>query len=74
MSSIQKFINSLPGQFRYSINDIIKEITLAKNLGIPAVALFPVTPEQVKTEDGEEAFNPNNLICRTIREIKNQVS
>ena len=67
-------IDSLPGQFRYNIKDIVKEIEEAKNLGIPAVALFPVIPEKIKTTDGEEAFHPNNLICKALREIKSQVS
>ena len=37
---------------------------------MPAVALFPVTPEELKTADGSEATNPDNLICRAVRAVK----
>jgi porphobilinogen synthase len=66
-------IESLPGQYRYSIEDIVKEVQIAKDLGIPSIALFPATPESVKTEEGEESYNPNNLICNTVRAIKMHV-
>jgi len=42
----------------------------AKDLGIPAVAIFPATPPEKKTPEAEEAFNPDNLICRSVRAIK----
>ena len=41
-----------------------------RRLGIPAIALFPVTPAELKTADGAEAINPDNLICRAVRAIK----
>ena len=67
-------IPNLPGVFRLSIDLIIKEVKLAKKLGIPAIMLFPVTKQSLKTDDGKEAWNRDNLICKTIREIKNSVA
>lgn len=66
-------ISSMPGVFRHSINSLLPEIEKAAKLGIPAVALFPQTPQELKTEDGKEAINPENLICRTTRAIKDAV-
>ncbi len=67
-------IDSLPSQYRYSIPDLVREVQIAQDLGIPAIALFPATPESVKTEEGEESYNPNNLICRAVRAIKKDIS
>lgn len=63
-------IDGLPGVERLSIDKLVEAVREAASLGIPAVALFPVTPMEKKTEDGREAFNPENLICRAIRAIK----
>ena len=52
---------------------MVREVQIAQDLGIPAIALFPATPESVKTEEGEESCNPNNLICRAVRAIKKDV-
>ena len=49
---------------------MLEAIGEAADLGIPAVALFPVTPPELKTEDGKEAANPDNLVCRAVRAIK----
>jgi porphobilinogen synthase len=67
-------ISSMPGVFRYSIDLLVKEVQQAQELGIPAVAIFPVTPLESKTPDGEEAYNPNNLVCKTVRELKRHTS
>lgn len=66
-------IEGLPGVHRLSIDKAVEAAREAYALGIPAIALFPVTPAERKTEDGREAFNPENLICRTIRAIKQAV-
>ncbi len=66
-------IEGLPGVHRLSIDKAVEAAREAHTLGIPAIALFPVTPAERKTEDGREAFNPENLICRTIRAIKQAV-
>ena len=63
-------VPSMPGVNRYSIDLLVDFVGGAARLGIPAVAIFPVTPAEKKTRDGDEAFNPENLICRSIRAIK----
>ena len=63
-------VSSLPGVDRLGTDRVNDAITSAIDLGIPAVALFPATDHRLKTEDAAEAFNPNNLVCRTVREIK----
>jgi porphobilinogen synthase len=66
-------IASMPGVDRLSIDLLTLAVKEARDLGIPAIALFPATPANLKTQDGEEAFNPENLVCRTIRAIKSAV-
>lgn len=66
-------IASMPGVERLSIDLLIQEVRHAHSLGIPAVALFPATPPALKTPEGDEALNPNNLACRTIRALKESV-
>lgn len=63
-------ISSMPGVNRYSIDKLLLVIQKAADLGIPAVALFPATPDSAKSDDGEEAVNSDNLICRTLRAIR----
>lgn len=63
-------IASLPGVSRWSVAQIAERAKEAAALGIPAVALFPNTPEHLRTDDGREATNPDNLMCRAIRAIK----
>jgi porphobilinogen synthase len=62
----------MPGVERLSLDLLVAHVAEAVDLGIPAVALFPVTPPELKTEDGREATNPDNLMCRTIRTLKSQ--
>jgi porphobilinogen synthase len=66
-------INGLPDVARLSIDKIVEAAREAVSLGIPAIALFPVTPADKKTDDGREAFNPENLMCRAIRALKQAV-
>src|SRR6266576_6407087 len=66
-------IGSLPGVSRWSIDRIAAKAREAANLGIPCVALFPNTPEGLRTERAEEALNKDNLICRAIKAIKDAV-
>jgi porphobilinogen synthase len=63
-------VGSLPGVSRWSVDRIGGKAKEAAALGIPCVALFPNTPEQLRTERAEEALNRDNLICRAIRAIK----
>ncbi len=66
-------INSLLDVSRLSIDLIVKKVKEARGLGIPAVMLFPVIEQKLKSEDGKEALNEKNLICRAVTEIKNAV-
>ena len=63
-------IGSLPGVSRWSIDRIGAKAKEAAALGIPCVALFPNTPEKLRTERAEEAVNSGNLICQAIQAIK----
>ncbi len=63
-------IASLPGVERRSIDDTLRQIEAAVEVGIPAVALFPVTPAEQKSPDGDEATNPDNLMCTAARAIR----
>jgi porphobilinogen synthase len=67
---VREPIGSMPGVFRLSIDQVLVEAERAAKAGIPAVALFPRTPLERKSEDGREAHNPENLINRTTRAIK----
>jgi porphobilinogen synthase len=63
-------VASMPGVERLSIDLLVEAAGEAKDLGIPAVALFPYIDPSLKTPDGREAVNPENLICRAVRAIK----
>lgn len=63
-------IASLPGVSRRGIELLLKDVEEAIELGIPAIALFPVTPTELKSDDGREALNPENLICSATRAIR----
>jgi len=63
-------IASMPGVNRFSIDLLLGEVERACELGIPVVALFPYTDPVLRNESGSEAVNPNNLVCRAVREIK----
>jgi porphobilinogen synthase len=66
-------IASLPGVSRWSIDRLGAKVRQAAELGIPCIALFPNTPENLRTERAEEALNRDNLICRAVRAIKDAV-
>lgn len=63
-------IPSMPGIERLTIDELVKESALLVDLGIPAVAIFPVVDLSLKTEDAKEAYNPENLVCRAVEELK----
>lgn len=63
-------VASMPGVERLSIDLLVDAVGEARDLGIPAVALFPVTPSEKKTADGEEAVNADNLVCRAVRAVR----
>ncbi|MDH5722811.1 MAG: porphobilinogen synthase [Alphaproteobacteria bacterium] len=72
--AVKEPVKSMPGVFRYSPDLLIEEIKKAEDLGIPAVALFPVIETEKKSSDGKEAYNPNNLLCNTLIKIKKEIS
>jgi porphobilinogen synthase len=63
-------VESMPGIDRLSIDLLIREAESLMELGIPAVALFPVTPPDVKSDDGREAWNPEGLAQRAVAALK----
>ena len=68
--SVQDPISSLPGVSRWSVDQIVMRAAEAVELGIPCIALFPNTQADRRTDDGAEALNPDNLMCRAIRAVK----
>jgi len=67
---VEEPIASLPGVSRWSIDGIVARAKEAVALGVPVVALFPNTQPDRRSDDGAEALNPDNLMCRAIRAIK----
>jgi porphobilinogen synthase len=66
-------VSSMPGVERLSVDLVMTAAKEAASLGIPVIALFPETPAALKSEDGREAINKNNLVCRAVRAIKKTV-
>lgn len=64
-------VESMPDVQRRSIDLCIEDLKPALALGLQAIALFPVVPVEKKSMGGDEALNPDNLMCRAVREIKN---
>ena len=67
-------VSAMPGVFRYSIDTAVDAIDEAKNLGIPAIALFPHVEASLKDSMGKNAVFEKNLICNAIKEIKTKHS
>ena len=63
----------MPGNYRLSIDDLVREVAEAQSLGIPAVILFGIPDEKKKDEIGSEAWNPDGIVQRAIRAIKKEV-
>lgn len=66
-------IESMPGQFRLNLTDLVNECKELAQLGVPAVALFPNLDASKKSDDGREATNPDTLVLQAIRAIKDAV-
>lgn len=66
-------IPSLPGVARLTLDLLVARAKEARDLGIPAIAIFPVIDPKLKSPMGDEALFPDNLVCRAIREIKSAV-
>lgn len=67
---VEEPIATLPGVSRWSVDGIVAQAKEAVALGIPVIALFPNTPPDKRSDDGAEAFNPDNLMCRAIKAVK----
>ncbi len=65
-------IASMPGVDRLSVDELVAAAAEAKDLGIPAIALFPHTEDDLKTPDAAEAYNPDNLVCRAVKALKDK--
>ena len=63
-------VDSMPGVNRLSIDLLVEEAVSVQKLGIPAMALFPVTPLNAKSDDAAEAWNPDGLVQRAVRALK----
>jgi porphobilinogen synthase len=66
-------VASMPGVERLSVDEAVREAERAAKLDIPCIALFPYTDPSLRDEDGREALNPENLVCRAVRAIKQEV-
>lgn len=67
---VKESIASMPGQYRLSLDLLLVDLAEVVTLGIPAVGLFPAVAESLKTPGAEESWNPEGLVPRTIRAIK----
>jgi porphobilinogen synthase len=65
-------VPSMPGVFRLSVDQIVREAERAAKLTIPCIALFPYTDPSLRDETGSEALNDDNLVCRAIRAVKKE--
>jgi len=72
-SGEREAVASMPGVERLSIDLLLQEAQEIHALGVPAIALFPVTPPEAKSEDAREAFNPDGLAQRTVRALKDAI-
>ncbi|MEL4894275.1 porphobilinogen synthase [Crocosphaera sp. Alani8] len=69
----QEEISSMPGIYRYTLDLLLKEIAEAAGLGINAIALFPLIATDKKDNAGTESYNPDGLVQRTVRAIKQEI-
>ena len=67
---VEEPVASLPGVSRWSVELIAKRAKEAVDLGIPCIALFPNTPAHKRSERGDEALNPDNLMCEAIKAVR----
>lgn len=65
-------VTSMPGVERLSVDQAVREAERAVKLQIPCIALFPYTEPSLRDDNGSEALNPDNLVCKTVRAIKSE--
>lgn len=68
--NVEEPIAALPGVSRWSVDGIVSRAKEARDFGIPCIALFPNTPAGKRSENGLEALNPDNLMCRATKAVK----
>ena len=71
--NLKEQIKTMPGIYRYSIDQLEKLVESAMNKKIPMIALFPNIPNSKKDNNGSEALNKNNLVCKALRLIKKKL-
>jgi porphobilinogen synthase len=71
--SLKEEIKTMPGVYRYSIDELVKECRELHALGVPCVSLFPAIDEKLKDARASEAYNPNGLYQRAVKEVKNAI-
>ena len=69
-ANVQHPIQSMPGVYRFSPDLLLKQAEQAAQVGVPAIAIFPQTDTDKKTENAQEAINPDNLVCQAVRMIR----
>ena len=72
-SNVRIPVASMPGIERVSIDQALRDAERGAKLAIPCIALFPYTDPKLRDPDGSEALNPDNLVCRAIRAIKQEL-
>ena len=72
-SNVRTPVESMPGVDRLTVDLFIEAAKEARDLGIPAIAIFPETDPAAKTPDAREAYNPGNLVCRAVTAVKKAV-
>ena len=65
-------IASMPGVERLTVDQVVREAERAMKLNIPCIALFPYTDPSLRDEHGNEAINPENLVCQAVRAVKKE--
>ncbi|MBC7429571.1 MAG: porphobilinogen synthase [Bacteriovorax sp.] len=69
--NLREEIKTMPGVFRLSVDELVKECRELYSLGVPCVSLFPAIEDKLKDTRASEAYNPNGIYQRAIREVKN---
>ncbi len=69
-NNVKDEIKSMPNVYRYSIDNLSEVYDIASKHKINLIAVFPFTPQELKTKAGDEALNPNNLVCRSLEKLK----
>ena len=73
-NNVEDPIQSMPGVSRYSIDKLLHKVEEAVRFSIPAIAIFPQIESSLKNAEGSLAFDENNLVCRSIKNIKKEFS